>query len=162
MIVPERLMRGGKVCPSFQIDEELSGDLLRYRWCANPKGYIYRIKTSGGVRTTVLLHREVIRIATGRWPSQVDHINRDKRDNRLCNLREVTAKENCQNRDNSYIKKKPGTGSRTKQSGLPVGVFKTRSSKKYQVIVCGKYLGTFPSVQSAEAAYVQALKERVG
>lgn len=32
------------------------------------------------------------------WPFEVDHINRDKADNRLCNLREVTKSQNQWNR----------------------------------------------------------------
>src|SRR5215510_1403832 len=34
----------------------------------------------------------------GRWPSLLDHINRVKSDNRISNLREVSQKENCNNR----------------------------------------------------------------
>jgi hypothetical protein len=34
----------------------------------------------------------------GNWPSIIDHINSVRHDNRLENLREVTASENCKNR----------------------------------------------------------------
>lgn len=32
------------------------------------------------------------------YPLQIDHINRDKSDNRICNLRAVSSAENCANR----------------------------------------------------------------
>ena len=36
------------------------------------------------------------------WPKdQIDHINRDRADNRICNLRDVTSKQNGQNRKNN-------------------------------------------------------------
>jgi hypothetical protein len=37
----------------------------------------------------------------GQWPvNEIDHINRDKRDNRLVNLRDVTHAQNSFNREN--------------------------------------------------------------
>lgn len=44
-----------------------------------------------------LAHRVAWAIAHGRWPVQIDHINGDRSDNRLCNLREVSQAENCLN-----------------------------------------------------------------
>ncbi len=43
-------------------------------------------------------HRVAWKMAHGDDPSEVDHINGDKGDNRIVNLRAVTASENCQNK----------------------------------------------------------------
>lgn len=48
---------------------------------------------------TYQAHRIAIALVTGLWPEgQVDHINHNKSDNSLINLRVVTASENSQNR----------------------------------------------------------------
>lgn len=58
-------------------------------------GYI-QIKVNGKL---YLAHRLAWLYTYGVWPSdQLDHINRDRTDNRLINLREVTQAQNCQNR----------------------------------------------------------------
>ena len=45
-------------------------------------------------------HRLVWMHVHGQWPaSEIDHINRNKADNRIANLRQVTRSENCQNKD---------------------------------------------------------------
>jgi len=45
-----------------------------------------------------LAHRVVWKMHTGDEPSQLDHINGDRSDNRIKNLRVATSKENAQNR----------------------------------------------------------------
>lgn len=66
--------------------------------CRDPRGY--RKGAIGGV--SVWAHRVAWAYASGRWPIlEIDHINRDKTDNRLRNLRHVTHKTNAQNRDQS-------------------------------------------------------------
>lgn len=42
-------------------------------------------------------HRVVWALVHGYWPGQVDHINRDRGDNRPANLREVSNEENARN-----------------------------------------------------------------
>lgn len=42
-------------------------------------------------------HRVAWAITHGEWPDHIDHINGDRADNRLCNLRSVTKAENAKN-----------------------------------------------------------------
>ena len=45
-----------------------------------------------------LTHRLIWLYIYGRWPiNQIDHVNRNRSDNRLCNLREATNMENSKN-----------------------------------------------------------------
>lgn len=51
-------------------------------------------------RIALSAHRVVFALVHGRWPeNEVDHINRDRTDNRPCNLRDVTHSENMLNAD---------------------------------------------------------------
>lgn len=85
--------------------------------------------------------------AYGRWPAlSLDHIDRDKTNDRIDNLREATPREN--------------SGNRTKQNELPTGVclYKSARNKKNPYMahayIGGKqvYLGCFPSAEEAVAA----------
>lgn len=82
----------------------------------------------------------------GRWPSHdLDHINRVRNDNRLCNLRETTRAENCQNQP---VRK-------SNQSGV-TGVYYHKVSGKWaaSINVAKKqvHLGVFDTVDAAVAA----------
>jgi hypothetical protein len=74
-----------------------------YSWHLN-KGYVVAyVKGSGGKNPKkILLHQLVIYVMTGKWPEKgmvVDHLNHDKLDNRMVNLRVVTKSVNDKNRN---------------------------------------------------------------
>lgn len=87
-------------------------------------------------------HRLAWLYTTGKWPKdQLDHINGDPTDNRICNLREA---DNALNRRNQKLRKDNASG--------VVGVsFDTRSGK-WDARVAGKCLGLFTSIDDAIAA----------
>lgn len=92
-------------------------------------------------------HRLAWLYMTGAFPEKhIDHINRDRTDNRWCNLREAT---NQQNSYNSSKRKQNTSGAK--------GVYWSKTSGKWkaQIKIDGKikYLGVYPSVAEASKAY---------
>ena len=73
-----------------------------------------------GHKVMISMHQLVWVICRGEWPEQIDHINGNKQDNRIENLRTVTSIENDQNRLWTW---KPNS-----KSGLP-GVFRCNENK---------------------------------
>lgn len=61
----------------------------------NSYGYV-KAKIKG---KAVSLHRAVFLLHYGYFPKEVDHINRDKTDNRPDNLRAATRSSNCHNKN---------------------------------------------------------------
>ena len=87
----------------------------------------------------------------GAWPSdQVDHIDGDRRNNRLANLRDVSRAHNAQN-----IRRAPVTNQSTGVLGVQrhVGGFFVA---KLQIDGRQKHLGSFPSIEEAQQAYIDA------
>ena len=93
-------------------------------------------------------HRLIWMYLHNRWPvDMIDHINGIKTDNRLCNLREVTAKQNAENRNvvNAI-------------SGLKGVLPASKGRWKCQIGHNGKviYLGTYDSKEEAHNIYCKA------
>lgn len=108
----------------------------------NNKGY-YIVKICGKI---YIVSRIVWAMHHGEWPKEfIDHINGDRKDNRIANLREATHTENCCNR---------GMEKRNKV-GLK-GVIKEKKSSKYRASINQVYLGVFPTPELAHAAYCEA------
>lgn len=69
----------------------------KYIGSPNPKGYlIIGLIDNNGKVTNWKLHRLIWTVVNGKIPEgrQVNHINEDKSDNRICNLNLMTPKEN--------------------------------------------------------------------
>ena len=97
-------------------------------------------------------HRLAWLYVYGTWPEdQLDHINRNRSDNRIANLREVTNKQNQQNAS----KRSNNT------SGHP-GVFWYKKNSKWQAYITHNqkkvHLGCFTDLEAAIAARKAAEK----
>lgn len=114
--------------------------------CPHSGGYI-RIGLFG---REFFAHRLAWLYVHGEWPAdQIDHINGNRADNRICNLRQAT---DAQNRQNLRA-----ATSRNKSSGeLGVTWDKSKGKWKAQICVNGKRMGVghFESVHDAKAAYL--------
>lgn len=88
-------------------------------------------------------------LSHGRWPDgEIDHINGDKDDNRIVNLRDSTRKQNMANRGAS---KRSRTGARGVRPTV-AGTFIVQISHDARTIC----LGTYPTKEEAAAAYIGA------
>ena len=111
-------------------------------WIDKPSGY-RRIKING---VQYRMHRLVWLYHFGEWPvDEIDHINGERLDNRIDNLRVVTNQENCKNQ------KLP----RNNKSGV-TGVHFNKHHQKWQAQIKGdgklKHLGSFANFEDAVAA----------
>ena len=96
-----------------------------------------------------LAHRLAWFWMTGAWPSgDIDHIDHNPSNNRIANLRDVTATENAQNQ----IRPQAGGTS----GFLGVSFRKDRGRYKATITINGKYrcIGQFVRAEDAHAAYV--------
>lgn len=111
----------------------------------------YRQFAVGG--SFMLHHRAAWAIFWGNWPSgQIDHINMDKLDNKISNLRDVSNWENQQNR-----------GMRSSNTSGRTGVYITKYGRFRAAIFHGekcKHLGVFDTLDEAGDAYELAKMAR--
>lgn len=122
-------------------------------------GTVARSATSHGytvIRVGGVLHgahRLAWLYVFGEWPQIVDHINGDRSDNRIANLRNVTQAENMQN-----IKRAPANS----KSGL-LGAHRFGRSKRWTARIringVSTKLGLFDTAEDAHAAYMAAKRQ---
>lgn len=111
----------------------------------------YRVVETAG--KAIGAHRIIWLMHHGAWPTgEIDHINGNRADNRIENLRDVVKRTNSENR------RRATSGSKTGVLGveeLPSGRFRAR------IRSFGKIhdVGIFDSTESAHAAYVQAKRK---
>lgn len=113
-----------------------------------PNGYRYlQIDRAG-----FLAHRMAWLYVFGKMPQHcIDHINGNKADNRIANLRDVTPLKNSQNRFKANADNKLGV----------LGVRLTKNGYRSQIRHQGKvrFLGHFKNVETAYLAYLTAKRK---
>lgn len=115
------------------------------------KSYIIIGFRKDGARHHLMGHRIIWMLHNGEWPSQViDHINRDPRDNRIENLRNVPADVNSRNNGNPN------------GSGL-LGAYRMPRPGRHKQFVghitrdgVTNYLGIFSTAEEAHQAHLRA------
>jgi len=118
------------------IDDEDFDEVAKYKWCARKSGntwYAYRDIYSSGKRTAIGMHRAINKTPRN---FDTDHKNGNGLDNRKCNLRSVTHRQNLQNQKN-----------RKGKSSVFPGVCFRDGKWAAHITIDGslKFLGHFPS-----------------
>ena len=123
-------------------------------------GYIMISIRVDGVPYNILAHRLAWFMSYGVWPeSFIDHMNGEKDDNRIVNLREATSVQNGVNRG-KYLTNTQ-TDRRTITHGVYVGVDQMKSGR-WRAICARKYLGMYDTPEEAALAYNKEAKRRFG
>lgn len=136
------------------VDDDDFEYLSQFKWCFSGSGYAIRKLPKyecGGENRWVYMHRV---IAKPKEDEVVDHINRNRMDNRRSNLRVLNNQSlNALNKD---ISKKNKTGAKGVVC-LPAG---RRKPERYVAYLSvkdkTKYLGTFLTIPEAEKAREEA------
>jgi hypothetical protein len=129
-------------------DSKLNAHKMRNKEAGtiNSTGYRHIKITLDGKLRVFCAHRLVWLYEYGEFPKlQLDHINHNRLDNRINNLREVTSRENQRNR----------AMNKNNKSGY-TGVTFNKAARKYRVFVSGDnrkiHLGYFEKLEDAALA----------
>lgn len=135
------------------IDDCSFEELRKHAWHAAKRGHtFYAVSRERVTRRTMLMHREVLRLAGVELSAHTDHRNGDGLDNRLANLRPASAMENASNK----MRRRHGFK----------GIFFCKANNKWCAQIghnnSHKHLGYFLSDKAAAAAYDAAAIELFG
>lgn len=154
---------------------QVTFEFLRENYEYDPRGFFINKKTGREIRGTMmthgyrafapfhkqpakLYHRMIWLWHHGELPAQLDHINRNRADNRIENLRPCSAAQNQAHRPGNRTRKNGLTHKGVDLSGKKLNRFRAR------IIHLGKYihLGLFPTEEAAGAAYIAAASRLSG
>ena len=147
----------------FDYSRELGILIWKNHWCRSKGKFINKIagslKTSHNVvyrrvmfkGKNYYIHNLIWLIETGKYPTgHIDHIDGNGLNNHISNLREVTLRQNHQNR-------------KRHREGKLVGVHKRKDTGKFtaKIYKNGKeyWLGCYSTEEKAHQVYVKELKE---
>lgn len=117
--------------------------------CVNAKGYRY-IGVAGKLYRA---NRLAWFYCYGEWPEfQVDHINGDRLDNRIENLRDIPAQGNQQNR------RRGNKNSSSKMLGVSWNKLSQKWRSQLSIGRTTRHIGMFDTEKAAHAAYLEAKK----
>jgi len=120
--------------------------------CINSRGYkTVRVILNGRVHC-LTAHRIIFAMSNNFWPDQVDHINGDRADNRIENLRKASCSQNCVNRNYIYSNKNKYRGYTYRESRGIYEVYVTTNNKN-------KYIGSYLTEEEAALAYNHAVRD---
>ena len=160
--MPKGFFFGG----SMEITQQFLHEIFEYRgghlfWKVDRRGnkligkQASRLKKSNGYQEVTInkkkhyAHRIIFMMFHGRLPEQIDHIDGDRSNNLLSNLREAS---NAQNNRNTKLRS-------TNQTGFK-GVFYNKINKNYNARIMvnykGLHLGCFDTPEEAYEAYKKA------
>lgn len=151
------------------VDGDYDGEYFsQFRWYLNNYGYVIGQVNGEGT----YLHQAVI--GYRKVGLEADHINRDKLDNRSCNLRLVSHSVNMKNRDSWKLKAPRAHNTSSRKTGPPNklgyrGVGRNTYSYKGRRIHTSfyakygrKHLGSFETAIEAAKAYDSYSKQLYG
>ena len=129
----------------FYFDLEDYDKIKNYYWYSNHDGYM----CSSENKKEIIMHRLII--DENNPEIQVDHFNRNKKDNRKENLKSVTPQHNNWNRGINQNNKSGVTGVRW-----------NKEAQKWIAYIMRKHLGTFNSFEDAVKARKRAEQKYFG
>ena len=136
----------------FKLFLTISAALTTRHQFPAPRGYV--VISLG--RESYKAHRLAWLVTYGEWPDEdIDHVDRDKSNNKIVNLRKASRSMNCAN-----------VGLRSHNTSGYRGVsFNAQWGRWFAQIIVGgekRFLGYFESAEKASEAYVLAAKEAFG